>query len=436
MRRNDDGRSDSACTAALLLSAIVFGVALIVRALYISWRGVRITGDSSEYLALAANILGHKAFSFDVQAPFTPTIRRPPLYPGFLALCELLGGVTPIAIGSVQAIIDAGVAAAIFVFAKWAGAGRWAIVAAGTYVFYPGAIVASATLLTETLFTGLIVAGALTLVFGFSTQKAAFTAIAGFCFGLAILCRPAALLLPIVLAGVIVWSYSSRRRVLFAVLLLGTALITILPWVVRTSLLAHRMVPVQAWSGISFYLASRIDWPQTDEETLLKYLREDPTIGSRIANAHRPEQMAQLDADAWRAGFVNIRSSIYGYLVSRVRTYPVLFLSSFDSLTGFNESFRSVIARRDLARLVIKLAMLVVFSFVPFFLAVVGLESSRHNPVALLAASVWITLLVVYIPMWVENRYWWPAVPFMLVTASIAPRRLACGRRNLNQSTP
>lgn len=408
----------------VLVPAMIFFLALGTRLLFIAWRGPLVAPDSKGYLTLAQNIVGHGVFSLDVSAPFTPTINRPPLYPFFLAVFEWFGVSSLTVIAAVQALMDAGVAVAVLFLARSAGVGVSARGVATVYALYPGAIVSAAAILTETLFTSLLAVSSVLVVVGLQTNRAVFVMTAGVGLGFAALCRPVALLLPAALIGVLVFAREARCRWLFAIVLLAASSLTVLPWTIRSSLLAHRPVPVQAGSAVSFYMASRVDWDQKNEKLLVSQLVRDPVVGARMASASSPEEMAKVEVAAWRHGIRNIRGDVFGYVASRAATFPLLFLSSFDTLTGFNESLGSVIARRDLVRLVVKLTLLGVFSFVPILLAVAGLPGVGRRLSVWVSAVIWIYMLVVYSPLWIENRYWWPAVPFMLVSAAVGVERL------------
>ncbi|HEY3117047.1 MAG TPA: glycosyltransferase family 39 protein, partial [Chloroflexota bacterium] len=182
-----------------LAPGIVFLLALAVRLAFIVWRGPVIAPDSAGYLTLARNVVAHGIFSLDTAAPFTSSIRRAPLYPGFLALFEWFG-LGPTAVASLQAMIDAGVAVAVVALARETGGRRWAGSAGAMYAVHPGAVLASATLLSEAVFTALLAGSAWSLAVGLQRNRLRLVAIAGAGLALATLCRPIALLLPAAIA--------------------------------------------------------------------------------------------------------------------------------------------------------------------------------------------------------------------------------------------
>jgi uncharacterized membrane protein len=128
--------------------------------------------------------------------------------------------------------------------------------------------------------------------------------------------------------------------------------------------------------------------------------------------------VVEADQFGIRQAIRNVQADPFAYLVSRLRSYPHLFLTSFDRFTRINTSFAQLLATRDVARLVVKTTLLIVFSLAPFLLGLAGLWPARKNAVASYVAVIWLAVLVSYLPMWVQYRYWLPAVPFLLVSAA------------------
>jgi len=141
--------------------------------------------------------------------------------------------------------------------------------------------------------------------------------------------------------------------------------------------------------------------------------------------ARTPQAMADLDRWFMGQAVKNIASDPGGYVASRAKAFPFLLLTSFDKFTGFNASFRVVVAQGDFGHLLAKMSLLVLFSLIPISLAIVGLPGSFTHPVAWLSAVFWMYMVAVHAPTFFENRYWWPAVPFELVSASVGIARLS-----------
>lgn len=178
-------------------AAIVFLVALTARLAFLAWRGPQTSPDTITYLRLAENLVAHRAFSFEAQPPFTPTIRRAPLYPAFLAILGAVGGLSAPVVAVLQSILDACVAVAVLALARASG-GR--PVAGFVYALHPGAICLACSLQSETLFTAVLMGAVVLIVAGLRRDSLALTSLGGGGLGLAVLCRPIAALLPLALA--------------------------------------------------------------------------------------------------------------------------------------------------------------------------------------------------------------------------------------------
>ena len=131
----------------------VFLVAVVIRLLFVPWGGVKHGGDTLDYKAIARNLNEHGAFSLSDSFPHTPTIRRPPLYPFFLAVVGSgVGGIL------MQVFLDSASAVGVYFLARSPARPSLALGAGLYYAVYPGAIVASCALLSETLFVATLVA--------------------------------------------------------------------------------------------------------------------------------------------------------------------------------------------------------------------------------------------------------------------------------------
>jgi len=373
-----------------------------------------------EYLTLARNLMAHGIFSLETSAPYAPSIRRAPFYPAFLALFDWLGLGSPAVVASIQAVMDAAVAVAVLVLAQRLVRSKWARAAALMYALHPGAIVSSTTLLSETVFTDLLVGSALALVVGLERSRLWLVAISGFWLGLAILCRPTALLLPGAIVVVLQFAREVRRPFVVAAIFLGAVTSLLCPWIIRSSLLAGRFVPVQTYGAVNFYVATRLDWDWRNEAFWWPRVWED--LGIRAAKT--PEEMADLDRWFMKEAVRNILSEPTSYLASRAKALPYLFVTSFDKFTGINNSFGVVMAQRDLGHLLVKVSLLVLFSLIPICMAIVGLGYSRSHPVAWLSAVFWVYTVAIHAPQFFENRYLWPAIPFVLQSAAIGVSRM------------
>jgi 4-amino-4-deoxy-L-arabinose transferase-like glycosyltransferase len=389
------------------LAAIVFVVAVTVRVGFIVWRGPLMAPDSVRYARLARNLRDHGTFTLANAPPYVPTSRRPPVYPAMLAVFPWNNGdQPPLGIFALQILLDACVAVLVLVFALAVVPRRWAVGAALVSAIHPGPVTFSSFLLTESLFTALVAASAAATLVALRRESGWAAALAGVAMGLATLCRPIALLLPFVL-GAIVVARGGRGRALRAALLVGCAALVVVPWCVRSSLIAGTLVVVQSGVG------TNVIGPTLDKsESVRDYygVEESPT------------GQAGEDGAATGRAVARILDSPLEYVKRRLVEYPALVWSRFPYVTGL-ESNADLLARRSWFRLALILVVGVGFSLVPLPLAAIGLWRARGDA-AILCAAIWVYTLVVHLPLWTEYRFWATVTPFLIVSAAAGAHHL------------
>lgn len=126
--------------------------------------------DGRGYARIATNVLDHRSFSIETEEPYTPSFKRMPGYPLFIAgIYSLFGHDNNRAVRVVQAVLDTITCWLIALLAvAWAPAGweqkkrrRLLIVALAMAVSCPFPAIYVATILTETCTTLLAAACAL-----------------------------------------------------------------------------------------------------------------------------------------------------------------------------------------------------------------------------------------------------------------------------------
>ena len=146
--------------------------------------------DSVEYVRLARNLADGRGFSQSIAAPYAPDVRRTPVYPSMLATVFLLPGAGIRAAAIVGMAVSVLTVLAVFHLARalvGESAGWWtaAFLAVDlTSAAYAGQI------LTEPLFTLLLVMSFLPFLDGDRGSSTAAAVSAGSLSGLAALCRP------------------------------------------------------------------------------------------------------------------------------------------------------------------------------------------------------------------------------------------------------
>jgi 4-amino-4-deoxy-L-arabinose transferase-like glycosyltransferase len=199
--------------------------------------GLSALPDQQEYLSLGRNLLAGAGLQF-TDARFGQSVwaYRTPGYPLLVAACD--ADVRTIRL--VQAILDSSTVLAVFLLArKWLTV-ELSLLAAAFVALDPLLIFFSGTILSETLFTAMLVWGIVLLFQGRATAWAG-----GAILALAVLVRPSAILLPAILG------LAANRKIAAAAL--GMTVLILLPWAMRN----HERLGVWVWtttnSGITRY---------------------------------------------------------------------------------------------------------------------------------------------------------------------------------------
>lgn len=243
MRRSDLGW-------ILLLAAAVRAL------LYLLW-SPDLTGDSVAYHDLAVRLAGGEGF---VSASGAPTSWRPPLYPLFVGGVYLVTGAASRAVRWFQLPVDLASVALTWWLAGRLFGRRAAAVAGVLAAVNLAAVAASGRVLSETLFTFLILAATAALVKALEPEERAlpWAAGAGALLGAAALTRGVALLYPLPAAALLAWSLrrrgAARSRITAPpAVLLASFVLVLAPWTIRNWKVQGAFVPVASQGGYTLY---------------------------------------------------------------------------------------------------------------------------------------------------------------------------------------
>jgi 4-amino-4-deoxy-L-arabinose transferase-like glycosyltransferase len=368
-------------------------------------------------VTLAHNIAVRKAYTLSSAAPFIPMVRRAPAYPAFLALITGRGPAKPYTIAAVQIFLDSAVAAAILLLTAAVPMKGVRIAAAVMYALHPAAVAASSTLLSEALFTFLVACAALLVIAARRADRLALAALAGVVMGLSVLCRPIALAYATCAVMLLLaWRGKPRASGHAALFLAGCAL-TILPWTIRCTAVTGRLVIAQAAGITNWYLPTRSDWNQNDQTTIWREFARDP-YGQRLNAARTPAEIVAASAFGTELAIRNVKADPRAYLISRIRAYPHLFISTFSGTVGVEQTLGAVLAERRFGTAALMGILLLAFSLLPIAAAAAGLPRALRDPPGALCGALVISTLLVHLPMWIEYRYWLPVLPYELALAA------------------
>ena len=183
---------------------LILATAFISRALvftYIMHEPLKFyTYDSDEYDQRALNLLRYHVFAGQTQPPFTPDLIRTPTYPLFLAAIYAVVGHIPAIAVLVQIVLGSLTAGLTFVLAHLLDLPIPAgLLAALAVALDPVSALTSNRLLTETLFTTLLVTSLVLLVLYWRTSRWRWLLLSAAIIALSVLARPIAQFFPFML---------------------------------------------------------------------------------------------------------------------------------------------------------------------------------------------------------------------------------------------
>ena len=236
----------------------ILGIALLALTLRLWFLSthplVPLRDDAGEYERLARNIWQEHCFCY---TPATPTYRRVPFYPFFIATLYAVFGRDPSVVRIAQAVVSSLICLSMYGIGKQLFDARVGLLAAFAYAIYPPAISMPSLLVTETLFTFLLMTAVLLLVVEVKHGRARFLLIGGVLLGCATLTRPIALFFP-VFASAVVYLKKRRRALRDMLLLIAGFAIVVLPWLVR-NYLVFGLVMLQVDFGHLLWLGTLKD---------------------------------------------------------------------------------------------------------------------------------------------------------------------------------
>jgi 4-amino-4-deoxy-L-arabinose transferase-like glycosyltransferase len=211
--------------------------------------------DEQHYQEIATHLSRGDGFAFEAGA----TSIRPPLYPLFVAaIWTAIGRDSLVAVRVAQAALGLLTVTLLYAVARQLFGRRTAVLAAAGLCFYPSFLFFTVLLLTEVLFTFLLMltVTAYVVLLRRPTPPLAFGA--GLALGLAALTRSAlwpfaAVLAPLVFIAI---KGSALRRGAFAALLLAGYGAVIAPWAIRNTHLQGSFTLIDTMGGLNLHMGN------------------------------------------------------------------------------------------------------------------------------------------------------------------------------------
>jgi 4-amino-4-deoxy-L-arabinose transferase-like glycosyltransferase len=398
------------------LAAIV-AVALILRiAVVIATPHYQARTDAADFDRLAVALADHGHYPDSREwAPRGPTAFRPPLFPATLAAVYKLVGTASAherwTAGRVlEAVLGALVAGLTCLIATRLWGLATGLLAGALAAIDPPLLLVGSSLLSESLFIPLVLGAVLAALVFRSDTRLRWAALAGLLVGCAALTRGNGIVLVIPLAFLVATQRPRRRGLRAPALLLGTAILTVLPWTIRNYVEFHRFVPLTTEGG--YALAGTYN----------------------AASQHRPgfeavwypplDQMRALSAAHPRINEAQVSAHLQSDALHYIEHHPAsvlktAYLSARRLLNIEGPLLEEVFAYGEGYPL--RLAQYSVYAFwVVLALALLGAltRAARRAP----SAFWWCPALILLSTVFFEGltRYRAPADPFFLMLAALA----------------
>ena len=244
--------------------------------------------DQREYLALGRNLIESRNLSF-TDSRFSDVVYafRTPGYPMMIAMC----GGSPRMVRGAQALVDTSTCLAVYLLAR-----RWlsrdaSVFAALVCALHPFLIYFCGLILTETIFTAMLAWGLVLLM----TTVTRWWIGGGVLLALAVLVRPGAIAMPVVL-GVLAAVANPKQAKPYQrwSLPVGTTMLLItlavlLPWALRNSRVVGQWVWTSTNSGFTAYDGFNPDASGASDQSFVKDM---PQL-RRMTEAGRSEYLAE-----------------------------------------------------------------------------------------------------------------------------------------------
>lgn len=381
----------------------LFGVSILVRIASWLFYGSWLAGDSPDYIDLARNLAFNNAFAFSGNnGELIYTAFRPVLYPAFIAL--LWTDVEPpiSAIVLIQILLAGITVVMLYSLAHRYFTRRIAFLSALLFALSPMAIRYTLTMMSETLFTFLLVGAC----YFWSRRQ---PIVSGISFGFSLLARP--ILFPLLLilpAFSLLPRFRQFRRDL--VIIAAVSITLTVPWMIRNSSLTGQFTLTQSSGFGTNLLFGTIETPLFGDD-VWSWITKLP-LTQNVDGLNEIEQ----DRRKFRVALERIRNNPIQWVKVRAKQYPRLFLDSNDWLLGTrNRSINQAFTDGDVMVLLLKIgsivaSLLIVISFM------VGVSWQIYwSPESLCIYCLPLFFMLIHLPMWIESRYLLPVMPFIYI---------------------
>ena len=409
--------------------------------------------DQNGYLLLGRVLAETGRFSRFANTPtYVPEAIRTPVYPAFVALLDALFGESHLVIAIAQALLFAATCLIVHAIALTIASGRVAAAAGLAVALYPPLPYFAALVLTEVLTTFLVTAGLALWLRALARDSTRLHVAAGVVLAAAALTRPTFGLLPVFLATAAIVAVRPPRRVAWrgSAVMIAAFGAAIAPWILYNAVYFKaltfspaggpgRQLFEGAWqvefpgrieSELTLLADATVDRAQLDDEVRAVAARSQLPAEPMLRYVHQHQDIARMwttPTDPWERTVARIAADReYGRVaLENIRRNPLRHLLR-RAVRGTFLLWSAEIPVRysDINRLApwtiraIWLPQAAVMGLAVWGVVVVIGRGARTAGYAMAALVAYVT--AVHTPLYSEARYSLPAMPIVLVLATMA----------------
>ncbi len=301
----------------------IFVTAFVVRIGYFFWKGPILYGDSYDYLSLGESLVKFQTYGF-LATNGEPSAFRPPFY-SFVVAPFLIFDKSEWAIATFQCLLGAATVFLVYKISSEYFSPSVGLIAAFLLTFEPFTIHFSTIIMSETLFTFLIVAGS------FLFLRKRFMP-SGLIFGLAVLTKP--IVMPVLLATLALSIILRDRKLAKGTFVSLVLMISIMSlWTIRNAFAFHEFIPISSTGYGYNLLCGTIDVPMLNDEGWLQ-VKEDPAVKLRRKRISEGWTESEADRAILVEAVQRISTNPKAWIKVRAKQYTRLYIDSAPYLLG------------------------------------------------------------------------------------------------------
>jgi 4-amino-4-deoxy-L-arabinose transferase-like glycosyltransferase len=402
----------------------VLTLAVVTRLAWVLFSPALPTSDFGWYENRAVEIIEGRGYSVGG----VPTAHRLPGYVLFLAAIHYVFDRSLLAAKLANVFLGVLTVYLTYMIALKTFSKRIALVAAIMVALTPSLILYAGLLASENLFTSLFLSSLLAFLQYLHTRKQSYTLLSGITLGLAVLIRPAVLLLPGLWLLYLLFKQEAIRRVAAQAALMGLPIIVcLLAWTVRNYVRLERFIPLSTDAG----------------SVLLISFNESSTGRYSVPEEHRiiDERAQALDWDEYQRG-----RALREEAVSFIQKHPAralmlaplkVFQLFRDDVSGVTWNFEDT--SRPLPRWLWWSLLAIAQGY---YMIIMGLALATFFYRKALKSYPWYGLLLMPIIYWIgfhlvffgDDRYHLPILPIITVLSAFGLTQIVGSRREKGTS--